>query len=194
MTDYFDVNKAAFATALHPLLTGSIASDKGPASGVGDDPGGSGSGGSTIKDTTTSDNISTTHPSHPTSAGSDSSSQGDDNGTLKSPLLTQVCQSDPKAPTLSKLPSADKDRSGPGGDSGGGNDPPLTEPRALGQDYVSGVGDTGDGTGGSTFKGIIISGGSDPEFCSRADPASYRGNSGGGAEGPLPRFHSAPCA
>ena len=133
-------------------------------------------------------------------------------------------------PTL--FNQADKDRSGPGGDSGGGSDPPLTEPSAsgqgpvsdggggcgggtfkgtiiggsngsdppftepsaLGQGFVSGVGDTGDGNGGSTFKGIIISGGSDPEFCSRADPASYRGNSGGGAEGPLPRIHSAPCA
>ena len=73
-----------------------------------------------------------------------------------------------------------------GGSSG--SDPPLTEPSALGQGYVSGVGDTGDGNGGSTFKSIIISGGSDPEFCSRADPASYRGNSGGGAEGPSPAF------
>ena len=96
--------------------------------------------------------------------------------------------------TSSKLPPADKDGSGSGGDSGGGSDPPLAEPSALGQGYVSGVGDTGDGNGGSIFEGIIISGGSDPEFCSRADPASYRGNSGGGAEGPLPRFHSALCA
>ena len=123
-----------------------------------------------------------------------SKGQGDDNGTLKSPPLTQVCQSDPKASTSSKPPPADKDGSDPGGGSGGGSDPPLTEPSALGQGYVSGVGDTGDGNGGSTFKGIIISGGSDPEFCSRADPASYRGNSGGGAEGPLPRIHSAPCS
>ena len=141
-------------------------------------------------------------------------------------------QSDPKASTSSKLPPAAKDGSGPGGDSGGGSDPPftepngvgqgsvsgggggcggatfkgtiiggssgsdppLTEPSALEQGYVSGVGDTGDGNGGSTFKGIIISGASDPELCSRADPASYRGNSGGGAEGPLLRFHSTPCA
>ena len=164
---------------------------------MNDDPGGGGSGGSTIKGPITSgnsNNICNTHPSPLTLAGTDSSSQGDDNGTPKSPPITQVCQSDPRAPTLSKLPPADKDRSGPGGDSGGGSDPPLTEPSASGQGSVSGVGDTGDGNGGSTFKGIIISGGSDPEFCSRADPASYRGNSGGGAEGPLPRIHSAPCA
>ena len=256
-----------------PPSIGPYTSDKGPASGVDDDPGGGGSGGSTIKDTITSgisDNICNTHPSHLTLAGSDSSNQGDDNGTHQSPPLTQVCQSDPKASTSSKLPPADKDRSGHGGDSGGGSDPPLTEPSAsgqgsvsgggdvcgggtskgtsiggssgndppltepnaygqgsvsggdggcgdgtfkgiiiggsngsdppftepsaLGQGFVSGVGDTGDGNGGSTFKGIIISGGSDPELCSRADPASYRGNSGGGAEGPLPRIHSAPCA
>ena len=60
------MDKSAFATALHPLLTGSIASDKGPASGVGDDPGGGGSGGSTITGAIisgNSDNISNTHPS-----------------------------------------------------------------------------------------------------------------------------------
>ena len=84
----------------------------------------SGSGGSTIKGTITSgnsDNISNTHPSHLTLAGSDSKGQGDDNGTPKSPHL-QVCQSDHKASTSSKLPPADKDGSGPGGDSGGGSD------------------------------------------------------------------------
>ena len=99
-----------------------------------DDPGGGGSVGSTIKGTITcgnSDNIINTRPSHLTLTGSDSKGQGDDNGTLKSPPLTQVCQSDPKASTLSKLPSADKDGSGPGGDSGGGSDPPLTEPTAF---------------------------------------------------------------
>ena len=111
-----------------PPSIGPYTSDKGPAPGVDDDPGGGGGGGSTIKDTITSgnsDNISNTHPSQLTLAGTDSSSQGDDNGTLISPPFTQVCQSDPKASTLSKLPPADKDRSGPGGDSGGGSDPPL---------------------------------------------------------------------
>ena len=107
-----------------PPLTWPNATDKGPTSGVGDDPGGGGSGGSTIKDTITSgnsDNISNTHPSHLTSAGNDSTSQGDDNGTPKSPLL-QVCQSDPKALTSSKLSPADS----------GGSDPPLTEPSTFG--------------------------------------------------------------
>ena len=51
--------------------------------------------------------------------------------------------------------------SGPGGDSGGGSDPPLTEPSASGQGPVS---DGGGGCGGGTFKGTIIGGnsGSDP--------------------------------
>ena len=82
--------------------------------------------------------------------------------TPKSPLFTQVRQSDPKALTSSKLPPADKDGSGPGcdsgcGDSGGGSDPPLTEPSAFGQGPVL----RGDGgCGGGAFKCTIIGGSS----------------------------------
>ena len=137
VSDYFNVDKSAFATAHHPLLTGSIASDKGPASGVGDDPGGGGSDGNTIKDTTTSDNISNTHPSHPTSAGSDSTGQDDDNGTPNPPL-----------PTQGPVPDGG-DGCGGGACKGtiiiggsSGSDPPLTELSASGQGPVS------DGGGG----------------------------------------------
>ena len=175
---------------------------------IGDNPGSGGGTKGIINGS--SDGSSSDPPLQHSPAGSDSEGQGDDNGT---PLQkkSQECQlSDPKASALSKLPPVDTDGGGFGGCSGdgSGSDPPSAN-SGGGRDSALGIGnDPGSGgTSGTSGSGVRNDGGcgtigSDPGFSSGGDFVWFRrrgrlrvrpttnSGSGGGAKGPICRFHS----